>query len=748
MKTIFKLINLLLCFELIIGPWNPNLSFFGQEVFAETCGTGLQFDSTLNRCLTTMDAANVMKATATCPQDDVECYKNNATTALKGKEDSGAVKKAVGSNSGFVSTVMNAAAVAVPVTMAVQGLSGANSSCASASYWALVGGGVALFVGDNLANFQHKKRLKKIEGDWASIAKADAATETDIDQQKVNATESQSQAFEMLARSEDSLANAASMKSKFFGVAMGAFGVATALSLFEMSNPLTTATGICKSTASGKEIPLLEHSDLAPIEIDKSFLEKLPDIKSSSISNEFHNYVAELKSRRQKIYNLKNASNISDLHLLHKEYLNESLSPSLDEAVLVKSYMKDLEPADQNVFAIIKMVALKAFTEMNPLPKAVAGELVNVAVTGAATAAGYAFREKLPTFLMTPAGRASVGGVLFGWSAVMFNHASSQAKASKNRADLLRKMRDEFKTASGAINMCAPADRSDPAKPECYCYSSDGSRNSNRATSQTCQKLFNGTSSVGTITSLTSNAAVVGCIDSSRQFDETCKCKSANSCMKVGQGSLVGLSTGTLSTVTTGLAPLAALSNGTLESTNLSAATLGSNALKIMDANKNLENKILTPKQKDDKAKLTAAFQNSAMQAGAGVPSNLLGSSSGLPTNPGEAALMLEKDLKETATNSSSVNRSGETVGISSGNEKSTELEFGLTNEQAAAQETQIAEVMKENLDYGTNDINKGPSTNIFEVLTNRYQRSGMRRLFDEKGKTKADVPSTTDVTQ
>jgi hypothetical protein len=55
---------------------------------------------------------------------------------------------------------------------------------------------------------------------------------------------------------------------------------------------------------------------------------------------------------------------------------------------------------------------------------------------------------------------------------------------------------------------------------------------------------------------------------------------------------------------------------------------------------------------------------------------------------------------------------------------------------------------MNKELDMDQADINKGSDTNLFEVLSNRYQRSGMRRLFDVEGKTEADKPAKTDINQ
>jgi hypothetical protein len=54
---------------------------------------------------------------------------------------------------------------------------------------------------------------------------------------------------------------------------------------------------------------------------------------------------------------------------------------------------------------------------------------------------------------------------------------------------------------------------------------------------------------------------------------------------------------------------------------------------------------------------------------------------------------------------------------------------------------------MGQELDTGNNDINSGSTTNIFDVLSNRYQRSGMRRLFND-GKGPVDAPDKKELTE
>ena len=45
-------------------------------------------------------------------------------------------------------------------------------------------------------------------------------------------------------------------------------------------------------------------------------------------------------------------------------------------------------------------------------------------------------------------------------------------------------------------------------------------------------------------------------------------------------------------------------------------------------------------------------------------------------------------------------------------------------------------------------DINNNPGQDIFKILSIRYQRSGLRRLFDESGDSSHDEANTSDINE
>jgi hypothetical protein len=174
---------------------------------------------------------------------------------------------------------------------------------------------------------------------------------------------------------------------------------------------------------------------------------------------------------------------------------------------------------------------------------------------------------------------------------------------------------------------------------------------------------------------------------------------------------------------------------------SMDEAAMSSNAAKIRTAAKDLINKT-DPSALKQAEKMMTGMQNSLI---AGTSGMTMGGTSALPTNPKEAIKALEEEVKKDNTPEvTKTGGSGESGPVSSPVEE--QPEFGLTEDQQAAQESEIAEVMSQEMDMGNNDINSGENTNLFDVLSNRYKRSGMRRLFDEEGKTKADAPSNSDI--
>jgi hypothetical protein len=766
MRTLTKLFTFLLCLELIVGPINPHLSLLGQSAHAGSCETGFEWNGTLNRCVTTAQAAEIMNATASCASDDTECYKTNAQNAFQDKVNKGEAPKRK-ENSQFMSTVGQAAAIAVPLAMAVGGMNNANSSCAAYSFYAMVAGSAALVIGDNLANFQHAKRLKKIKKSWGEIVNPEGA-QGDKDKEREISIEAQSMAFEKLAEAEDSMVKAAKMKKNFFMIATLAYTVSAGIAIFEGIQEGWDYTAAAKNTCA----------------------------TASNYNNEKKSlYVEYSKGRSDEVFTLSrqfqyNIRSSNSLASFLTNQMASSLTHSSPSIETYEHFEKSLNSSSQEeiaLFETFKTISIEVLAQLNPVPSAYAVEEnanaetqvdggagggnteasgtanvesnaakaykedeskgINWVGLGLGAAAGVAAGMMIGDKIVRPWQRAAFSGVLAGWTLIMANHAGSQAEASQKRADLLRQMKAEFASAAGAIYACKSEDRNDPSKPNCFCYTSENKRNPNRAGSPTCLKLWAGKDIKATnyLSGNDGNSKI--CINNQRKADPTCACKKTKSCMKVSINGLKGLNPGSFSMLSQSLDPLNKVASGSVDAANIDSAALENQAARTRKLVEKMENSKAAKDFKKKKDKLAKDIQKGMMKASAGIsPNSILGSnSSGMPSNPGEAAKMLEKEVAASEAPQSINNNN--TIAAPT-QEKMPDLEFGLSEDQAALQEGQIAEVMQQDLDYGGNDINQGSTANIFEVLSSRYQRSGMRRLFDEKGTTQADKPAESDITQ
>lgn len=718
MRTLSRFLSLLICFELIAVPIvGPKVSVINtSNVFAQSCPQGQQMDAVLNRCLTPPETARVMNATAQCSGGDSQCYKNLAQTELDKKVASGETNAAV-KDGFFNSGIAKAATTAVPLAVGVAAMRNMGSSCISISYWALIGGGAALAIGDLMTNMQHKKKIKEIEKRWKEISKPSTGNSED---DKIQGLEIQSESFELLAQAEDNLAATAKKKSTFYMIAGLAFTAAAGLAIFEGSNQVTAAVSSCPPSPS----PVPATPDSPKMEAHIEF-EKIKNLKWKN------------QIEKQVAYNISQARSLSEFNEILKEAGGNA---SVDSFNRNSNGIKKLE--DPSALEFMKETYKVVMSNLNPFSKAHAQAGTVGAVGGAA--AGYVFAESIRNMMTNPYARAAIGGVLAGMSLIMYNHAKKQAEASNNRAEVLRKMKANLLANTGAVYTCRSADREDPAKPDCYCYTSTNEKNPNRVNSDICKKKW-GEIAFGKGNYLAlATSTTKGCVNSTRQFDQNCSCKKNNSCMKVSLNGMRNVSPGTMSMYAQGLQPLNNATNGNFGSSNVDPASLANQATKLQAFNDKLI-KSLKPADGNKIASLTKKFENDLNNASRGQQSSnpLFSSSSSMPSNPGEAAAMLEKELK--AEGPQGIGGSDSIAVPAGGNEKK-DLEFGLTTDDLAAQEGQLAEVMGQDLDYGQSDVTSSSKTNIFEVLSDRYKRSGMKRLFDDKNPSPVDKPGKTDV--
>lgn len=758
MKLVSNFITLLICFELLVAPLGQGLGIINQNTYAAECSAGQTFNSELNRCLTSDETAQVMHATQSC-NGDRDCYMTNATAALDKKIADGSAKSYMGLNrasSGLVTTVTTA----VPIAMAFA-LGSMTGSCSGVSFWLFIGAGAAMFFGDMFINMAHYGRLKKIKSDWGKIVSPTDAG-GDLDKERELSSTAQAEAFGKLSEAEKSLATAASSKATLYWVAAAAYAAAGITAGLEQMNVMSMSP--CKVGASGGGAPGVmvgfNHSSTSHFELENYLpnTETGEKIHQEKELFDFYSHKTEPLTfpTDQHYYNILNATDFTSLIMTQKSFEQKYSSPTIDQYELVSKSLHEVKNLAQDApeaFEIFKKIISKVGKELNPIQLANAKE--------DKSKASIAFEEDGKTFdawtwmsllggagigvtigLVTPkisgmmvssTGRMILGGVLAVMAGMLAKHAGAVASNATERSEVLSKMKADFQGSSNALYTCKSEDRDDPGKPNCYCYTPENQRNSNRGSSQVCQKLWAGANVNFKNTFATADTSKI-CVNNNRSADPNCSCKKTGTCLKSSIGAMNGVNSGTMRMVNSGLTPLNDLTGGNSSFADLQASNPQLAALRMMNARKEMLNSPQFSKLKDKiqqgETQLEAQIGSLAAKA---PSSNLLeGNISSIPKNPKEAARMLEKELSPTTPTAVSGNQG--TIVTPDGSEDKVP-EFGLSETQREDQKAQVSELMKNEFDYRGNEINDSSKSNIFEVLSNRYQKSGMKKLFDDNEK-------------
>lgn len=317
--------------------------------------------------------------------------------------------------------------------------------------------------------------------------------------------------------------------------------------------------------------------------------------------------------------------------------------------------------------------------------------------------------------------------------------AEQEAKAKEN-ASKIAKIKAQFENALGEF---CPSGHEDMGTPRCFCYTPGGDKNPDRSNSQTCQdlwaqddkSLFAEAGSYGR-----GSEAKPGCFTVNNQFDQKCKCKKfkddngQNACLKtLGQNNVVPPNLQSAFSLPTTARSLDAVNSGTAAG-SVNAQDLSS-ALAVAKRNKdkavaklNKKNKaegkpLIPPAQKILDSLLRKSGTAPFVAAGNKNPS--LGNA--VPNNPAIAEALKEAEAK------SGIEEVGEESAVASTPEKKKKgYHFSLDDEGNKVVNLGTEDLNDPQYDYGENDINDDPDQNLFEIITRRYNLSGLERLFDE----------------
>jgi len=345
--------------------------------------------------------------------------------------------------------------------------------------------------------------------------------------------------------------------------------------------------------------------------------------------------------------------------------------------------------------------------------------------------------------LVSPETRLVLNGYLAFHAGKMAYHALKEAKKAGERAEQIRKITSEFTQGSGFV-LCENGDRDNPAKPTCYCYTEANTINPNRKNSAICQKV-SGSSQVAQASQYSD---VIDsqfpfdkkvCVNNQNQIDHNCQCRSQivkngqNNCMKLQANfsGIPGLNSADFGTNLTN--DMNKLIGGDISAADLNAAQYGKMAAKLAAAKDNLLKQDKFKKVNDVANKLAPqmerAFESMARN---GMPALSVGGAPLMASSSNVDSIPLPAMKEEVKQMLSKNNLYDEASSKTNYYQKDKPIDIALDDIAPGGitvKDEQLQQAMKENYDYGNMDIS-ADNGSIFTILSNRYQMSGMRRLF------------------
>ncbi|MBC97510.1 MAG: hypothetical protein CME63_07155 [Halobacteriovoraceae bacterium] len=343
----------------------------------------------------------------------------------------------------------------------------------------------------------------------------------------------------------------------------------------------------------------------------------------------------------------------------------------------------------------------------------------------------------------TSLGNTIAGGIMLGLNVYLIWHAHNERKKAEKNIETIDEVIASY---SEYMSGYCPDGRDDLSNPECYCYNSDGTQNSNRTNSNICQNLFS-SKNINYAAQKEKEEQVgprQGCVTVEGQFDEDCRCQN----MKNGAGQNACAKVTSLSTSANGFTSALdipgainsanSLTNGASTAlANLDSASLASSAAK----NKKFTDKLLNS-AKNNKINVPSAISLEKMtgqkvrELASTMPGPSAGGFSGVRSNSAARPAAVQKALEEAKKSKvsaavgdmlSSVGAGKGKVGASKG--KSNTF---VWNDTASGAGSKVQTFMDKKYNYKNSDIVNRKDVSLWNVISKRYQTSGIKRLFDE----------------
>jgi hypothetical protein len=663
-----------------------------------------------------------------------------------------------------------------------------NPQCKTGSMWLMIGGAAAALITEITAQKKFREKVETLQNEYESnMASIDNSPTIDEDSDKNQAridqaeamTQGQVMSIDYMIAMEEERKAVANKRKKGYLIAALAYTAAVGLAIYEQTQAGSMSFGSCsKSDTTPQPAPTQTYyTPINPKDNDQFSMDKIV-LMSPEMQELTQDYAYLGKIEKEEFYEIV-MRKLSDL-ILPSAYAEDTVVEVIEGVGTVyqsedgSKYVIGEDGSRSQWLDGVTVTADRLPPETdndNPAPSPDNSQIENpgqspIVQTALKGAPQIASKQgnMIDRALRTPYIRAALAGVLAAHAWTLHKQAKDNEEESQRRINALNEIRLDFTSTGGAglASYCTEKDRKLPSKPNCYCFNPDGTPNKMRAGRDVCI-LFTADhyykkgeySRLGGI----GYNPMKGCLSSSGKINDCSYCKkNPKSCELIPAATISGFSIGGVKPYGSALKSLNDYNGGFLNASNFDEAGIERKLRAFKKANNKLSK---DPKNKEfmDKVnKLKGQINKTYSQALNRMPAKTLAAITGTAqgassSNNFQKSLdaKLSSKVKDKLKKSDvKFTAGGDDSKGSSKSNQDGDYDFGFGDDAGGMGGVQIddevADVMDKNFQFDNNDIHKNKSGNIFKILSIRYQRSALIRLFDDKGEYQLDEANKTDI--
>ena len=726
------------------------------------------WNESLNRCMDKQESVDMRKKFLECEKITDLTERNTCLEKLR-KEQIGDMKE-----ENPVAWLGTAGAVVSTLTLVAINLAAKETGGQCLSKKIMTGAALGHLVSEAYNYFYAEKELRELR---------EAFSETVNDEEK--AYEAQLKALEFLKEEQQTIQSVANKKKVAYSIVAGLYGAALLAAIWELTPYGTPCIGGAPPTeGSGQSLGAASTSDLFkttpfPKEVISLIKEEDNLINSFFLVKEAESFrEGKRSSPTLQSYNqMEQDKFLKDLNQDQKSIFKEGLlfalqgGKWLEDQVFPKAHALG---AAAPIGEMIQMGGYQAAGMAQSAGQAISSgaSKAGAAIKSGASKAGAAIKsgaskaatstkagvKALPSkiqnsiktikqklkFLADSRVIAVYAGIAGSLSSYLAIHTSKQEKQAEKNVEHMDSIIVKFK--EGMEGHCAEG-RDNIGNARCYCYTPEGKKNQNRNKSETCISMWkmsdrNPFIEASVYRRLSATQIQQACVTINQRFDPNCRCKKYkdqktgnNACYKVnpyiqGYGPLGQSAVASQLIQSSNSLNQGNLTTGQLNSSDFvrAAARFKTGAGKLLKKiNKNLKKKGKSPIPVSND--YTKKFLKSSIAPNVISMAKSMSSipSGGLKPIKGPAAGVLKKMAKKTGVTSAA---SHAPKSIQKG-EMAEELNFDLGTESTVKPKI-VDDFLDKKYKIDREQIVKREDVSIWKVITNRYNLSGLPRLFGD----------------